>query len=322
VGAGSNYERRFCPIGQGFMLEGAAAAAAPVNATMSNTFRVYQKEGAANYSQFERSNLNPIIRDGIQLETQAEASHFLPEIPSVSGFDYTTVSTDPVPQIRFNTLLNNQGVRQVALAFVHSATDGADFAMDAKSPDTTADTDMYFVIDNEAYVIDVIAFDLNKRIPVGFKSATPALFRIQVGEMLNFSGAANVYLYDKETGLYHDILNKDYEMTLPAGATNRRFEITFLNGMLSIPSLDANSFLIMQNNSAKMLSISNPNEFDLKSVSVFDIGGKLVFNHLNLGNNLNYQSPTATLSDGVYVVKVTTRSNQEFNQKIAVYSGN
>jgi hypothetical protein len=36
VGVGSNYERRFCPIGQGFMLEGSSTG----NVTMQNSYRV------------------------------------------------------------------------------------------------------------------------------------------------------------------------------------------------------------------------------------------------------------------------------------------
>lgn len=308
VGAGSYYERFFCPIGQGFMLEGSSTG----TVTMTNNFRVYQKEGAANYSQFERHST---------AATHANENEFLPAIPSVSGFDYTTVSTKPIPQITFNTLLNNQAIRQVSLAFHPAATDGADFAMDAKSPDVTSEMDMYFVIDTAEYVIDVIDFDINKRIPVGFKNAVPANFRIKVGDIINFDGTENVYLHDKNTDVYYDIVNGEYEMNLPAGVNNTQYEITFVNATLNIPVLSPDSFAVLQNNVAQTLTVTNPNLMDIKSISLYDIAGKLIFNTLNVETKDKYQFSTSSISDAVYVVKVITKNNQDFGKKVSVYNG-
>ena len=307
VGAGMNYERRFCPIGQGFMLVGSATG----TVAMANIYRVYQKEGAANYSQFERSNVADNITD---------LNGFLPAIPSVSGFDYTTVSTAPLPQIRFNTLLNNQAVRQSVLTFHPAATDGADFAMDAQSPDT-ADMDMYFVIDNQEYVIDVIDFNIHKRIPIGFKNAVPASFRLRVVDIINFDGTSTVYLHDKVTDIYYDIVTNDYEMTLPAGVNNSQYEITFENATLNIPSVTADSFEVLQNNVSQTLTVLNPNLIALQSIALYDITGKLIFD-AKVGTKEKYQFPTSGISDGVYVVKIVTNNNQDFGHKISVYNGN
>ena len=310
VGVGSNYERRFCPIGQGFMLEGSSTG----TVTMSNNFRVYQKEGAANYSQFERNTAS-------NHRTNEDDNEFLPEIPSVSGFDYTTVSTKPIPQIKFNTLLNNEAIRQVSLAFHPAATDAADFAMDAKSPDTTSAMDMYFLVDNAEYVIDVIDFEINKRIPIGFKNATPASFRIKVGEIINFDGTSHVYLHDKTSDMYYDIVDGEYEMTLPAGVNNTQYEITFVNETLNTPALSSDSFAVLQNNVSQTLTVTNPNLMDIKSISLYDITGKLIFNDLHVATKDKYQFSTSSLSDAVYIVKVITKNNQDFGKKVSVYNG-
>ncbi len=309
VGTGSNYERRFCPIGQGFMLEGSSTG----SVTMGNNFRVYQKEGAANYSEFHRSTTSARSTDN--------EDDFLPQIPSVSGFDYTTVSTKPIPQIKFNTLLNNEAVRQISLAFHPAATDGADFAMDAKSPDTTSETDMYFVVDNAEYVIDVIDFDIQKRVPIGFKNAIPASFKIKVREIVNFDGTEHVYLHDKNTDTYYDIVNGDYEMNLPAGVNNTQYEITFTTATLDIPVLSSDSFDVLQNNVAQTLTVLNPNAIDIKSISLYDITGKLIFSELNIGAKDSYRFSTSAVSDAMYVVKVVTKNNQDFGKKISVYNG-
>ncbi len=312
VGVGSNYERRFCPIGQGFMLEGSLTG----TVTMQNSYRVYQKEGAANFSQFEKTtNENGTIKNRL-----LEEGSFLPEIPSVSGFDYTTVSTQPAPQIRINTLLNNEAVRQSALVFQGGATDGVDFALDAKSPDV-ADMDMYFVINDAEYIIDVLEFDINKGIPIGFKNPIPATFRLRVGEILNMDLVDHVYLHDKISESFYDITDEDYEISLPAGINNTQYELTFVNSLMGVEALTSDSFQVLQNNTSKSFSVLNPASKSVKSIQLYDIAGKLIMNAANLGATEKYQYSTLSYSDAIYIVKITTSDNQVYNKKITVYNG-
>lgn len=312
VGTGGTYERRFCPIGQGFMLEGASTG----SVWMENQYRVYQKEGAANYSQFERVS----APNHQSQRSDTTSSNTLPAIPSVSGFDYTTVSTAPIPQIRLNVLLNNQAVRQNVLAFHPAATDGADFAMDAHAPDT-ADMDAYFWVDNQPYAIDALDFHLYKRIPMGFKTPTQATFRIKVAEMIHFEGASEVYLHDKATDTYYDILNNSYEFTLPAGENHERYEVTFVNQALQQTTWSSADFEVIQNNALQCFTLYNPAEAEISSVALYDLTGKRVFETQALGRLKTYKFPTSLLSDAVYVVKIKTASHQDFGKKISVYNG-
>lgn len=305
-GTGGNYERRFSPIGQGFMIDGL------VNGTveMKNSYRVFVKEGASNFSEFERSvNSNKI----------KTTSTYMADISSVSGFDYKTVSVLPTPQIRFNTLLNNQGVRQIVLAFVPGATDGVDRAMDAISSSDDSPADVYFVIDNDEYLINAVNFDMDKKIPIGFKNTNQANFKITVKGMLNFTGTNAVYLHDKTTDLYHDIKNDFYDLTLPAGVNNTQFEITFKNNVaLGVDETARQSFVVYQNNTTKNLTISNPLLLDLATCNLYDVAGKLIFNKKDLGSNSSYTFSTSGLSDGIYIVKIATKDKIEVGQKIII----
>jgi hypothetical protein len=309
VSLGSTYERRFCPIGQGFMLEGGVTG----TVTMRNSYRVYQKEGAANFSQFERDG-----NSNYKLTSKEDT--FLPKIPSVSGFDYTTVSTKPAPQIRINTLMNNIAIRQSVLVFQNGATDGVDFGADAKSPDKTAEMDAYFVIDNSEYVIDVVEFDINKRIPIGFKNAVPATFKLTVSEILNFDGAEHVYLHDKIADVYYEITNAEHEILMPAGLNNTQYELTFVDGLLSNPSFTAENLQVLQNNDLKAFTVLNPGLQSIKSIQLYDIAGKLILNNSGVGAMDKYQYPTSSYSDAIYIVKITTADNQVSNKKITIYN--
>jgi type IX secretion system substrate protein len=309
-GSGLNIQRRFSPVGQGFQLEGKAGIVGVQNVVMSNAYRVFVKEVAA-YSQFERQSSTA--------NSTAQSSGFLPAIPSISGYDYTRVSTADVPQIRFNTLLDNQGIRQSVLAFDPAATDGIDYGMDAKSPDDGLPADMYFVLDNQQYVIGAISFDLDKKVPVGFKNTNAANYKITVNEILNAEGVENVYLHDKVNNTYHDIRNNFYELNLPAGVNNTQYEITFRDAALATDqNALAGSLTVYQNNGTKNLTISNPQMIDLKSCTMYDVAGKLIFTKNNLGVNAEYTFPTSNLSDGIYIVRVNTQDNNEIGKKVIV----
>ena len=78
-------------------------------------------------------------------------------------------------------------------------------------------------------------------------------------------------------------------------------------------------FAVVQNNEQGMLTILNTYKKDIKSITLYDITGKLILNKENLGNNDSYQFATGALSDGVYVVKATTADNINVSKKVSIY---
>lgn len=307
TGTGGAYSRYFAPVGQGFLIHGSGAGP---TVTMKNQYRVYQKENPV-ICLFERPD---------DVNATFDVSAYLPEIQSVSGFDYTTVSTAPVPQIRFAAIAGN-GIRTLALGFDEAATDGVDHAMDAKASGGIP-IDIYFALNNQEFGISVIDFDINKKVPLGLKNNVEHTFKITVSEMVNFNEAEHVYVHDKLNDTYFEITDAVFEVTLPPGNNTDRFEITFTETALGTPSLESDSFLIVQNNTNQQLSISNPRLFDVKSVSLFDMTGKQIFDKVELGARPNYEFSTDGLSEAVYIVKVVTSDNRDIGQKISVYRTN
>ncbi len=284
-------ERKYAPIGQGFMVKGLANG----TITLKNSHRDFKKEG--NFSQFER-NSNSQNSD------------------TVSPNGVETIS-----QIRLNTIVNNQYTKQMALAFIPESTDGVDIGIDAISP--VADNlpnDVYFFLDNNKYVIQGVNFDINKRISIGIKSTDNASFEFDASTIVNFDPSQDIYLYDRQEGTYHDIKNDTYIVILPTGIYNNRFEITFKNDALSASNPIKENVVVFQNNTNQLLTVSNPNLLDLKSVTLFDISGKKIFSHLNLASNSSYTFSTAALSDGVYLAKIQCSDGKNKVQKIIVSS--
>jgi hypothetical protein len=306
--SGVDYKRMFSPIGQGFVIKGDVASG---NAEMKNSYRVFVKEGVLNDSEFERNTTYN------ESNTETNWGH----IPNLTGTDYTQFSRLQVPQIRIQTILNNQFTREVVLAFNPNANDGLDVTFDAPTQEVNLPTDVYFPLttDNQ-FVISTLPFDINKRIPFALKATNQSTFRVYVGNIINFTEAENIYLFDSETNIYYDIKNSFVDITLPAGGTTtNRFEVTFLNETLSANEVISNQLIITQNNENELLSINNPNLIDLKSAYLFDITGKLIFKKEKLEANQIYSFSTNGLSESIYIVKLITADNQEISKKVSIY---
>lgn len=286
-------ERKYAPIGQGFMVRGNSLG----TVTIRNSHRDYYRESGA-LSQFERVNATTTNSgdDGI----------------------VTTGPINSVSHIRLNTMINNQFTRQVALAFLPEATMGVDPGIDAKSPDSNLPNDSYFFLNNENYVIQGIDFNVEKRLPFGFKVTGNTAFKISLVDVVNFDPNQAVYVYDAQTNLYHNLKQADFDINLSEGVYNDRFEITFKDAALGTNEILENNLVVVQNNNNQVLSISNPNAVEIKSAGLYDIAGKLVLQKTDLSSKQNYEISTSSLSEGVYIVKLFGADGQNMSQKIIV----
>lgn len=291
--SGLAIERKYAPIGQGFMIKGKASGS-PVSVTLKNAHREYYKE-AGVYSQFEK---NATVTT-----------------PNTSEIGINTTS-----HIRLNTIINNQNTRQIALSFLPNATDGVDRGIDALSPDRDLTNDVYFFLENEKYVIEGVNFDVEKRIPLGVNVSGNSTFKFSLVGIFNFNEDQDVYLFDALDGSYSNLKQGDYEVSLTTGIYNNRFEITFKNEALSITNPIKENIIVVQNNASQQLVISNTTLMEIKSVILYDINGKLLFNKTKLDLKDSYEFSTASLSEAVYLVQIQSSDGQSFSQKIIVSS--
>jgi hypothetical protein len=295
--------RRFLPVGQGFFVqstntetEGSDPTFLGDDIQFKNFHRRFVKEGTSNLSVFGR---NAVQSDNPSFVVDEEEN--------------------AVPKIRFNFSFNDQYTRQIALAFDEEATNGVDTARDAVSFNFLA-SDAGFLMNQTSYNIDIRPFDEDGRIPLYLWCSEQKNLEIKVYEMENFD-TENVFLYDKDTEIYHPIKDNTLYLSLPAGDYAERFEITFKNEdeeELSVADEIAESFTVFQDNRLGQFEILNPKGVDLKSVSLFDMTGKQIMNNLNVGTNNRYTFPTTNLSDAVYIVRILTADNITTTKKISI----
>lgn len=302
---GDPIERRFAPIGQGFMVRGTADGVA----TFDNTMRRHVGMNP-DYSQFRNTG-------GASL-TDAFSGNSIPNLP---------VNQNAL--LRFHVEVNDSYARDMVLIFSPETTKGADRGWDSKHPLLVPAGDAYWVLEDETdpYVIQSRPFDEMDVIPLGIRKASGnASYKVKVVESHNFN--SNMYLYDLQNNIYQRLdteNNAQINLNGPAANVENRFFIVFRRNIYDedIPQRIADMNLdVFQNNTLSKLQVSNPDMLDIKSASVYDMRGRLVINQQNIGKVPHYEFSTQGLSSGVYVVMLTTQDNQVLDYKVTIHNKN
>lgn len=293
--SGLNIERKYIPIGQGFMIKGIATGT-PTTITLKNSHRFFHKE-SDGYSQFERGIRNNNISSNLENNSSNE------------NFEL----------IRMNVIMNNQFTKPLALVLSPNASDDIDRGIDALSPvDDSNPYDVYFLINQNKYVIQGTSFDINKRIPLGIKANNTCTFKFDTIIITSVNDNQEIYIYDALDNSYHSIKNGHYEVSLAAGTHNNRFEITFTNQLLSNYHSSKSEVTILNHNRSNVLEILNNNREEIKSIKMFDLSGKTIYHNQKIGAVYNFQIATNTLSKGMYLIEINMANNNKTTKKIII----
>ena len=146
-------------------------------------------------------------------------------------------------------------------------------------------------------------------------------FKVKLANLNNFDN--DVYVHDIVNNTYFNVRrNGIYEVTLPAGEYTSQYEITFRDANETLSednNVVASSFQVYQNNSQQLLTVFNTLGKDVTSLSLYDMTGKNVISKEKLGTNDRFEIATNALSDGVYVVKVSTADNHSVEKKVSIF---
>jgi hypothetical protein len=309
VGTSDNYKtRRFAAVGQGFIVRNGSTNGGDF--VIDNSMRLYMTEAPDKMS------------DGSQFGRSSNEDNF--KAMSHNGLDYMYIVKNPTvtPQIRITSEINNTYIRENLIAFNQNRNNEFNKIGDAISPGIL-DTDTYFLANNYKLVIKSIAYDIDAKLPLGLKAENENnIYSITIKEMKDVSENIEVFIHDKELDTYTDIISNTFDISLPKGDYDNRFEIVFRNSSEVLDNEDITetieSFDVYQNNKIKEFIINNPKSHTIKSFTMFDVTGKVIFKKQNLGNQTQYTIPTNSISSGTYITKITTEQNIDISKKIIV----
>ncbi len=308
--SGSKAVNRYIPIGQGFMVE--AIANGVVRA--KNSHRAYIKETSANSQFFKTEN---ITTKASKTNSSEEESLF------------TAIPGDH-KRFRLNIDFNDTYTRQIVETFHHTATPGFDYGFEIKMHTSeTLDSDAYFKSEGEdIYLAEALPFDPSLKIPFELKienDNTP--IRVRIVDVQHFDTNQPIYIHDKEQDSYVNLKEQHFNITLNADTYSDRFEIVFTSDSDESTALNTQNYVfdgltVYQDNNNAEFKIANPNYLDIKSLNLYDIQGKNVFEKSISNNNNTYNYSTRTLKEGVYIAKITLEDENVLSKKIVVLRTN
>lgn len=293
--------RRYIPIGQGFMIIGAANS----TARTLNSHREYYKQSDTNSEFFRIGNSNQKKNSNKINDEITYDNNGLQILPN----DYK--------RFRLNIDFNDVYTRQIIQNFHHTATNGFDYGLEIESPQRL-DSDAYWVLNDKPYLAQAFNFDENLKIPLVVKADSGnQLIRFRIFDVQNFNPNQSIYLHDIETDVYTDLTQGNYEVNLEVGEYTNRFEITFTNNENIDIELESDNLAIFQNNPDSQLTIVNPNSLDIEDIVLYDVSGKLIFHHQNIATSTKHEFSTQGLSSGVYLLSVKINKST-INKKVVI----
>ncbi len=306
-GDGNKEAFRYIPIGQGFMVEGAVDSGTS-SVIFKNSHRTYYKQSGDD-SYFFRNNNSSENQNTAVDEAQYDA------------FGNNIVPID-FKRFRINIDFNNNNssyTRQLLMNFHHTATDGFDYGLEAKSASDGTNSDAHWILGDDAYTIQAFSFDESLRIPLVVNVNEQQPLRFRIFDIQNFEDIQGIFIHDIETDTYVNLRNQNFELNIEPGNYTDRFEIVFTSdAALDVDEFDSNTLTINQNNGMHQLSVLNPKSLDITSIEIYDVAGKRLLQGSYDAALNRYELSTTSLSDGVYVVNVKSNTRAVKSQKIIV----
>lgn len=195
------------------------------------------------------------------------------------------LSHDERRKIRLGFTAPSTMHRQLLLTEDENATSGIDWGYDGEYYATEYD-DMYWLIEGQLFTIQgTNIVNEASNFPIGFHTNDSGMNTIGIDALENISEDFNLYLYDTELEVHHNLRDSDYEFYADAGEYLERFELVFSlpvesSVVLSIDENEKENFKIYYDSAQNILILNNLNNAILKGLSIYNMSGQLVYNYL------------------------------------------
>lgn len=213
---------------------------------------------------------------------------------------------------------NNQGAfKQTLVAYIENATNtGMDRGFDGEMVDVGNVVALYVPYEGKKLSIQgrALPFLPTDVIPLGFKSTISGVYKIRVSSFDGLFNNQNIYLEDTQFNIIYDLKAGDYEFTTTSGTFDDRFKIRFDSQLLGVtdPDFNANQVVIYKNSEQNF--VVNTGKFIMKSVKVFDIRGRLLFESQSIDSNQTVFN--GGLSNEVLLIQIKSDNGQIITKKV------
>lgn len=220
--------------------------------------------------------------------------------------------------IEFNNIDGPEVRRELHLSFSETTSDGFDEGYDVKNLELMED-DLNLISNGEYFTSQAYSSITEDKVaPLVLQSSGSYNFTIQLTSTTNM-GSQSIHIRDNFTGDYFDLRSGNaFEFSTEEGNFTNRFEIFFKTVTLSQTDFEIESIDVRYVNDTNSIIISNPKNFDIKSLAVYAISGKEVYGN-NISNSdslIKYQ--VRNLNSGIYILSLMTENNSTLTKKVII----
>lgn len=290
LGTSNRIPSRFIPVGQGFFVTGSETGGL---ITFNNNQRLFVKE--------DNTESNIMFRSANEIYNE------------YNNEDDTYGDGTLLTKIRLGFNSHNNYHRQLLLGFMNgNASSDIDPGYDAVSIDNFPD-DMLFLHGDTKLVIQADGFFNNFNVyPLSVKTSMRGYIDFVLDDFENLAEDQQVYIYDAETNLYHNIKIENFEILVPAGLYNNRFFLCFRTDVMlgTIENEFKNELEVIFTSDNNTLKIINEDiNTQIESITLFNVLGQnlKVWKMENESQRL-IEIPMQQYMQGTYIIKLKTSS--------------
>lgn len=287
LGNSSRVPNRYVPVGQGFFITGNDVGG---QITFKNNQRAFVKE------------TNTFMSNSMFKNTNTTSA------PALLNNSEDIIENDSYTKLRLGFLTSTNFHRGLLLGFMNeNADDRINHGYDAEQAEISSN-DLYFIQDSVQLNIQGVGyFNPAAVYPLGIKVSNPGRVIFKLDEATFLQAGANVYLYDKKSKIYHDLLETAPEIEMEPGTYNTRFSLRF-----SIPNQrdsdqdDVENLEIFYTSKNTSINVKNLiKDLTVQRVHLYNMVGQQIRSFESKGldqNNMIFD--TEILASGTYIIKV------------------
>lgn len=177
----------------------------------------------------------------------------------------------------------------------------------------------YSVMENKNYKIQSRGnFDPNDKVALGFnlQNAGQLKIKIDAAEGVLSNPDVNVYVEDKLLNITHNLKVTDYVFTSEIGQFNDRFVLKYIDESLSTDDFENIASQLVIAGSNQTIQVKSHLE-PIKSITVYDILGRLIFEKDNINNN-DFSVGNIKATQQALIIKTTLENGQVVTRKMVL----
>ncbi|WNM18786.1 GEVED domain-containing protein [Flavobacterium capsici] len=228
----------------------------------------------------------------------------------------STVSDLEKHRYWLNIADSQNGFKQILVGYIETATNGMDRLFDGKLVDAGNSITMYTTVEDTKLSIQgrMLPFDVTETLPLGYKSTIASSYTISLSAFDGLFTSQTIYLEDTLLGVIHDLKESPYTFTTEIGTFDTRFVLRYTSSALGVnnPVFNDDTVIVYKNDTGLHIATGIIN---LKSVSVFDIRGRLLASQSPI-HSTNASFTNLPETQQVLLVKVVSENGEIVTKKV------